>query len=215
MAATILPRILLADDHKLVRAGLRLLIEQTQKYHIVGEVGDGKALVGFLKTRACDLIVLDLGMPLMHGLDALQEIHKTWPQIKVIVVTTHRSKAFLRRALENGAQGYVLKDDARETLLFAIQTVLEGQRFISPSLLGTMIREVMPADTGKIAAEVLSPREREILHLTANGLTSRDIGERLDISHRTVEVHRANIKEKLGLATNTELVKFAIENGLD
>jgi len=215
MAATILPRILLADDHKLVRAGLRLLIEQTQKYHIVGEVGDGKALVGFLKTRACDLIVLDLGMPLMHGLDALQEIHQTWPQIKVIVVTTHRSKAFLRRALENGAQGYVLKDDARETLLFAIQTVLEGQRFISPSLLGTMIREVMPADTGKIAAEVLSPREREILHLTANGLTSRDIGERLDISHRTVEVHRANIKEKLGLATNTELVKFAIENGLD
>ncbi len=215
MVAEILHRVVLADDHSVLRSGLKLLIERTGKYKVVGEVANGVDLINFLESHTCEIVVLDLGMPQMNGLDALPIIRNRFSQLKVIVLTTHKARSFLRKALSSGAAGYVLKEDAHETLLAAMDAGLRGQKHISRDLMNFIVNDFAPDLASPIAAELLSEREKEILQLTANGLTSREIGERLGISFRTVEVHRANIREKLNLANNSELMKFAIEHGLD
>lgn len=207
-------RIVLAEDHVVIRAGLRLLVETREGYKVVGEVSDGVELLDFLASNACDVVVLDLGMPRLNGLDTLAEIRKRNYNVKCIVLTTHKNRSFLKKSIALGAMGYVLKEDAHEMLLNAIDVCFQGKKFISEELMKFMIDELAPEDGGSISPDMLSEREKQIVHLSANGLTSKEIGERLEISFRTVEVHRANIREKLNLANNSELIKFAIEHGL-
>ena len=208
-------QVVLADDHAIVRAGLKLLIEQSQRFRVVAEVSDGLQLLEYLDRSPCELVVLDIGMPRMDGLQALSRILEKHPRTRVVMLTTYSSHSYLKKSMANGAYGYVAKEDAHEKLIEALDSVKQGKRYVSKDMLNIVIDNVAPAQKGTIGPEILSSREKEILHLTANGLTSREIGERLDISFRTVEVHRANIREKLGLENNSELIKYAVARGLD
>jgi len=210
-----LPRVVLADDHAVVRAGLKMLVESSRKFQVVAEVSDGVQLLEYLAQDPCELVILDLAMPRMDGLQALVQISGKFPKTRVIVLTTYNSRSYLKKALGNGAYGYVVKEDAHDRLIEALEAVKNGKRYISKDLMDLLIDEVAPAGKGALGPEILSAREKEILHLTANGLTSKEIGERLEISYRTVEVHRANIREKLGLENNSELIKYAVDRGLD
>jgi DNA-binding NarL/FixJ family response regulator len=207
-------KIILADDHAVLRAGLKMVIESKEDLHVVGEASDGVELLELMGRQPCDMVILDLGMPNLNGLDALTEVKAKFPKTKVVILTTHKQRSFLKKALSKGAIGYVLKEDAHVKLLAAIQDGRKGKKFISDEMLTYMIDDYAPDTTSGVTAELLSSREKEILHLTANGLTSREIGERLDISPRTVEAHRANIKEKLNLANTSELIKYAMDHGL-
>lgn len=208
-------RIILADDHAVLRAGLKLLIEGKSEHKVVGEAANGVELMELLAAEPTDMVILDLGMPQMNGLEALDEIRVKHPGVKTIVLTTHKDRSFLKKALSKGAGGYILKEDAHDKLLAAISDCRKGKKAISEELLSFMIDEYTHDLTSPVTTELLTHREKEILHLTANGLTSREIGERLEISPRTVEAHRANIKEKLSLANNSELIKYAIDHGLN
>lgn len=214
MADSDIVRIVLAEDHVVIRAGLKLLIETNKNYKVVGEASDGIELLEFLASKACDIVVLDLGMPRLNGLDTLAEIHKRQYQVKCIILTTHKNRSFFKKSMGLGVLGYVLKEDAHEMLLNAIEAGSRGKKFISEELLAFLIDEIVPDEKTAISADLLSDREKQIVHLITNGLTSKEIGERLEISFRTVEVHRANIREKLNLANNSELIKFAMEHGL-
>ena len=204
-------RLLLADDHTLMLEGIRAILEP--HHEIVGEVTDGRALLDAAIRLKPDLIVLDITMPLLNGIDAAIQIKKALPDAKLLFVTMHVNPAYLEAALSAGGTGYVLKSAAREELLDAVQTVLEGRIYITPSLSNEHIERF--ADPSLAAASLrLSPREREILQLLAEGRSSKMIAFLLKISAKTVAFHRDNIRRKLGLRTTAELTKHALEQGL-
>ena len=204
-------RILLADDHTLTLEGIRSVIEP--HHEIVGMVTDGRALVDAALRLKPDLIILDITMPLLNGIDAAVQIKKSLPEVKLLFVTMHVNPAYLEAALNAGATGYVLKSAAREELLDAIESVLNGRIYVSPSLSSEHLERF--SDPSRAAATLrLSPREREILQLIAEGKAAKEIAHVLNISTKTVAFHRDNIKRKLGLRTTAELTKHAIEQGL-
>jgi len=204
-------RILLADDHPLTVEGIRAVLEP--HHEIVGTVADGRALVDAALRLKPDLIVLDITMPLLNGIDAATQIKKSLPRMKLLFVTMHVNPAYLEAALNTGATGYVLKSAAREELLDAIQSVLNGRIYVSQSLSSEHLERFK--DPARAAAAIrLSTREREILQLIAEGRTGKEIAHLLVISIKTVAFHRDNIKRKLGLRTTAELTKHAIEQGL-
>jgi len=204
-------RVLLADDHPLTLEGLRAFLEP----HLdsVGTVTDGRALVEAALRLKPELIILDITMPLLNGIDAAIQIKKSLPSVKLLFVTMHVNPAYLEAALSAGATGYVLKSAAREELLGAIRCVLEGRIYVTPSL-SSEHREPFEDPSRAAAALRLSPREREILQLVAEGRATKEIAFHLTISVKTVAFHRDNIKKKLGLRTTAELTKHAIEQGL-
>jgi len=204
-------RTLLADDHPLTLEGLRVFLEP--HLEIVGTATDGRALVEAALRLKPDLIILDITMPLLNGIDAALQIKKNLPGVKLLFVTMHVNPAYLEAALNAGATGYVLKSAAREELLGAIQTVLNGRIYVTPSLSGDAL-ERFPDPSEAAAAVRLSAREREILQLVAEGRAAKEIAHILNISISTVAFHRNNIKRKLGLRTTAELTKHAIEQGL-
>jgi DNA-binding NarL/FixJ family response regulator len=204
-------RILLADDHPLTLEGLRAFLEP----HIesVGTVSDGRALVATALRLKPDLIILDITMPLLNGIDAAIQIKKSLPAAKLLFVTMHDNPAYLEAALNAGATGYVLKSAAREELLDAIRSVLDGNIYVTPSLSSEHLERFH--DPHLAAATLrLSAREREILQLIAEGRAAKEMAHVLDISVKTVAFHRNNIKRKLGLRTTAELTKHAIEQRL-
>lgn len=204
-------RILLADDHTLTLEGIRSVIEP--HHEIVGMVTDGRALVDAALRLKPELIILDITMPLLNGVDAAVQIKKVLPDVKLLFVTMHVNPAYLEAALNAGATGYVLKSAAREELLDAIESVLNGRIYISPSLSSEHLERF--SDPSRAAATLrLSPREREILQLIAEGRAAKEIAHILNISTKTVAFHRENIKRKLGSRTTAELTKHAIEQGL-
>ena len=204
-------RALLADDHPLTLEGIRAFLEP--HLESVGTVTDGRALVEAALRLKPDLIILDITMPLLNGIDAAVQIKKTLPGVKFIFVTMHINPAYLEAVLKAGGTGYVLKSAAREELLDAIKAVLNGRIFVSPSLSSDPLdRFSEPSQAA--AALHLSSREREILQLIAEGRTAKGIAFILSISTKTVAFHRDNIKRKLGLRTTAELTKHAIEQGL-
>ncbi len=215
MSAEVIRPIILADDHSVIRAGLKLVVERSKKYKVVREAANGKELLAFLEEVPCDIVVLDLGMPEMNGLAALEVMQKKFPKVKTVVLTTHKERSFLRKSLQLGALGYILKEDAYESLIAAMDSTLKNQKYISRDLMNLIVDNFTNDSRDGMSVELLTDREKQVLHLTANGLTSKEIAERLEISHRTVEVHRGNIREKLGFANNSELMKYAIENGYD
>lgn len=198
--------LMLADDHTMFREGVRKIIEKIEDVRISGEAGDGLELLQLLKDSSPDLVILDLSMPNMRGLEAIREIKKICPQTKILVLTMHKKKEFIRQVLEDGADGFLSKDDASSELIRAISTIKQGGKYFSP-MLSNIISSLFWENEKK---EVLTIREREILKLLAEGKKSREIAEALFISPHTVRRHRDNIMEKLKAKTLADLIKYAI-----
>jgi DNA-binding NarL/FixJ family response regulator len=207
-------RILLADDHAILRHGLRKLISEDTGFDIVGEAGDGQELLTLLAQVPCDIVLMDLSMPVMNGFQALEVIKKDYPLVRVLLLTMHNSHEYFKQAVNRGADGYILKEDVYESLLWALNTILAGHKAFSPKLASMLVGELFTPDKIDAELEILSRRELEVLHHLANGGTSRAIAEKLGISARTVESHRAHIMEKLGLKNTASLVRFAIDHKL-
>jgi DNA-binding NarL/FixJ family response regulator len=198
--------IVLADDHAMFRDGIRKIIERIKDALISGEVNDGLELLELLKRSSPNLVILDISMPNLRGLEAIREIKKTYPQIKVLVLTMHKKKEFLQQALRDGADGFLLKEDAGSELIRAVQTVRNGGKYLSPLLSGVLTSLAVEEDK----TEVLTIREREVLKLLAEGKRTKEIAEALYISPFTVRRHRSNIMEKLNIKNLADLVKYAI-----
>lgn len=208
--------ILLADDHDVVRKGLRALLESQPDLKVVGEAVDGLEVVPQVEKLRPHLVILDIKMPGLNGLDVARMIRTRAPDTKIIMLSMFSDEAYVVQALRNGASAYVLKESKASDLLEAVRTVAAGGRYLSPPLSEKSIESYLAkASAAAIDPyETLSPREREVLQLAAEGHSNPDISTRLGISPRTVETHRANLLKKLGLKGQTDLVKFAVKRGL-
>jgi DNA-binding NarL/FixJ family response regulator len=207
------PRVLLADDHRLVAEALKSLL--APEFDLVGVVEDGRALVEAARTLRPDVIVADVTMPHLNGIDALVQLRQGGDRVPVVFLTMHRDVTFARRALDAGAAGFVLKHSAPAELISAIRAALEGKTYLTPQLAGEVLGVLKkgPEKAGDPMAS-LTPRQREVLQLLAEGLSAKEIATRLGISARTVEFHKYQIMETLGIHTNAELTRFAIKHGL-
>jgi len=213
MSRLLRPRVLLADDHLIVAEGLKRLLDP--EFELVGVVEDGRALREAAKKLRPDVIVADITMPHLSGIDALVQLKKDDPKAKVVILTMHREVAYARRALEAGALGFVLKHSAPAELVAAIRTALDGRTYVTPELAGEVLRAMSdeperPVD--QVAS--LTSRQREILRLLAEGRVAKEIADALAISTRTVEFHKYQMMDALGLHTNADLVHFAIKHGI-
>lgn len=207
--------IILADDHVLMREGIRNLIEETDYLKVIAETGDGTDLLKLLKKKTPDMVILDISMPGLRGIEAAREIHSRYPHIGILILSMHKKQEFLTMALEAGASGYVLKEDTSKELLHAIEQVRRGRTYLSAKLVSLYSTDIISICRGdhKTPSDPLTHREREILKLIADGNTDRQISEMLFISFRTVQRHRFNIRDKLKLKTTADLVKYAISHG--
>jgi len=206
----------LADDHALIRHGVKKMIEEDPGLKVVGEAADGLELIELLKTTPADLAILDISMPNLRGIEAIREVRKICPAIKVLMLTMHKGEQYLCSSFASGADGYLLKEDSDTELLPAIARVLQGELYISPNLSNEFPEDVIASCSSRSdrSGEILTPREKQILQLVAEGVTSRDIADKLDISKRTVEHHRANMMKKLNIKRVADLIKYAIGRGL-
>jgi len=205
------PRILLADEHVLIQEGLRRMLEP--QHNIVDAVCDGRSLVDAALRLKPDLIILDVTMPLLSGIEAAHQIRKHLPRVRLLFLTAHANPAYLREALSAGATGYILKSSTREQILDAVKTVLAGQRYLSHGVVAEDfdLSRWRPGKTRPRAA--LTSRERQVLQLLAEGRTAKEVAAALNVSHKTVAFHRNNVKRKLGLRKTVELIKRAIDDG--
>jgi DNA-binding NarL/FixJ family response regulator len=206
-------RVILADDHALVRRGLRLILEENPDLEITGEVGDGLELLSLLNRVSPDLILLDVSMPNLRGIEAIPEIRRMQPATKVLILTMHKEEEYLYQAISAGADGYLLKDDAEKELFSAIENIRTGRIFISPCLAEQSMQNWARMRRGEDSpseARMLTVREREILKMIAEGKSNKEIGDLLCISVRTVERHRANMMSKLNIKRTAELVQYAM-----
>jgi DNA-binding NarL/FixJ family response regulator len=204
------PRILLADDHALVLEGFRRILEG--HYELVGTVGDGRALLEAAKTMQPDIVILDVSMPLLNGIDAAAQLKKICPKAKIIIVTMHADTDYVRSAFEAGASAYVLKRSAVDELEQAIRAVLEGHSYITPLITKELV-DVFLA-TGSEKSGGLTPRQREVLQHLAEGRTAKEIANLLNITSRTVEFHKGQIMDHLNLRTTADLIKYALTHGI-
>jgi DNA-binding NarL/FixJ family response regulator len=206
------PRILLADDHTLMAEALKHLLQAD--FDVVGTVGDGRALLEAAAQLHPDLVVVDIAMPLLNGLDAGEQLKALHPHIKVIYLTQNREPRIAAEALRRKASGYLLKDSAASELTAAIREALQGRCYVSPSIAAAMADADLSPGTQDARLRDLSPREREVLQLLAEGKSMKEVAAILDISPRTVEFHKYRTMELLGLKTGAELVQYAIRHGL-
>ena len=207
------PRLLLADDHRMVSEGLRHLL--ADDFDLVGMVEDGRALVAAAKKLQPDVIVADISMPHLNGIEAMVQLKKDNPDVKVVFLTMHQEPAYARRALEAGAAGFVLKHSAPAELVMAINAALKGQTFITPVLASEVLRQAQhELRDDEDIDQLLTPRQREILRLLAEGRSPKEIAGTLAISARTVEFHKYQMMETHGLHNNAELIHFAIKHGI-
>ena len=206
-------RILLADDHRMVTEGLKNLL--AADFELVGAVEDGRALLTAAKKLRPDVIVADISMPQLNGIEVLQLLKASNPAVKVVFLTMHQDRAYARRALEAGAAGFVVKHSASDELVMAIHAALKGQTFITPALASDVLYDMRrQSSTITSPKKSVTPRQREILELLAAGKSAKKIGEVLSISARTVEFHKYQIMEMHGLHSSAELVHFAIKQGI-
>jgi len=210
-------KILFADDHTLIRSGLRLIVEQQPDMTVVGEAEDGRQAVTLAASLNPDVAVLDIGMPNLNGIEAAQQITQAEPRTAVVVLSMHRDETYILRALKAGVRGYLLKDSAESDLVRAIRAVAEGKSFFSPAVSKVLLEDYMRKlqRTGaEDSYDLLTPREREILQLVAEGKSNKEIASALNLSVYTVETHRANILEKLKLKSLPELILYAVRKGI-
>ena len=209
-------KILLADDHAVVRAGLAAVIKKYTSHTVVTEVGDGIQTIEQARLHKPDLIIMDISMPGLNGLEAISQILGSLPQTKILVLSIHKDKRFVTSAIRLGASGYLLKDGAVEELIGAIEMIMSGMRYISPALSDIVADELVAPRSRKIKSELesLSGRERQILSLIARGARRAEIAEKLHISVFTVKTHRKNIMTELNLHKHSDLVEFALKHNL-
>jgi two-component system, NarL family, response regulator NreC len=212
-------KIIIADDHQIVRFGLRTLLESEPDFQVVGEAVDGLEAIQMVEQRSPDVVIMDLMMPRMNGLEAARQIHAQYPHIRIVILSMFDSEAYIVEALSVGAEAYLLKQSTTEDLVKAVREVLAGKRFLSPPLnelaINGFIQYAMSAKTSESDPHGrLTPREREVLHLVAQGYTNIDIARALSLSSRTIETHRAHMMHKLGLNSPVDLARYALEHGL-
>ncbi len=207
--------IILADDHALMREGIKTLIDRLEGFAVIGEAGNGLELLELLKRNAPDMVILDIAMPGMRGIEAAREIHTLYPNIHILMLSMHKSEKFLSMTLAAGAKGYLLKEDSGDELLQAIEQIKAGKTYLSRALASAFPNAIIAICRGdhKAAPDPLSPRERHVLQLIAEGHADRQIADRLCISIRTVHRHRASIRSKLNLKSTADLVRYAISQG--
>jgi two-component system response regulator NreC len=208
--------IVLADDHLVVRKGMKSLLEAEADFELAGEAGDGLEAVQLVERLNPDVLVLDMMMPGLNGIEVTRQVRKRSPHTQIIILSMHGDDEYVLEALRNGANGYVLKDAGAFELVQAVRAVSAGERFLSPMLAERAIDAYVRQtdETTLDRYETLTDREREVLHLAAEGLTNVEMAARLSLSPRTVENHRANMMRKLGVNNQTELVRYAIKRGI-
>ena len=210
-------RLVLADDHALVRQGLRKILEERPDWTVVAEAGDGREAVRLTLEHHPDVAILDVGMPLLNGIDATRQIVHRWPDARVMMLSMHKDEPYVARAFQAGVKGYLLKDSVGADLLGAVAAVAKGQPYFSPSIAATMVTDyVRRLSNAKVVDpyEALSEREREIFQLIAEAHSNKDIALILGISPATVETHRARILQKLDIHNAAELVLYAVRRGV-
>lgn len=210
-------RLLLGDDHTVVRQGLRRILEERPEWKVVAEVGDGRAAIQQSAALAPDVAILDIGMPVMNGIEAAKQISRCSPGVRVMILSMHADEPYVARAVHAGVTGYLVKDSAGRELIHAIELVAAGQAFFSSSVTRFMVDNYLRRLDGNHALdrfEMLSPREREIFQLLAEARTNKEVAALLDISTATVETHRARIFEKLDIHNAAELVLYATRRGI-
>lgn len=210
-------RILLADDHTIIRSGLRLLLEQQPDFKVVAEAADGREAVDLASRHHPEIAVLDIGMPQLNGIEATQQIVSREARTRVVILSMHSDEGYVLRALKAGANAYILKNSAEADLIRAVRTVSEGKSFFSPAiskmLLEDYVRQIRDKQV-QDSYDLLTPREREILQLLAEGRTNKEVANILKLSLYTVETHRGNILEKLNLHGVPELILYAVRKGI-
>lgn len=210
-------RVLLADDHQLMRRGVRLILEREPDVIVVGEAGDGREAVALAKSLKPDVVVMDIGMPNLNGIEAAHQMTQERPELAVVILSMHSDESYVLRALKGGARGYLLKDSAEADLIKAVHVVAGGKSFFSPAvskvLLDDYVRKLKRSGTDD-AYDLLTPREREVLQLIAEGKSNKDIANLLNLSVYTVESHRSNLMEKLNLRGLPELILYAVRKGI-
>jgi two-component system response regulator NreC len=210
-------KLLLAEDHTIVREGLQALLKQSEDIEVIGQAEDGQAAVRKTDELKPDVVLMDISMPILNGIEATRQIKKLYPKIKVLILSMHPNEEYIYAALNAGASGYILKQDAYPDLISAIEVVAGDKVFLSPSVSTKVVKDYLhnisalaaPDDLGK-----LTSRERQILQLVAEGKSNKEISAMFFISVKTVETHKANLKEKLGVRTTADLVKYAVRKGI-
>jgi DNA-binding NarL/FixJ family response regulator len=205
-------RILIADDHTLVRAGLTSLIARLPEMEVVAEAADGRQALRLVRDLQPDLVLMDIAMPGLNGLEAAERIHNIHPQTKIIILSMHASEEYVAQALKAGASGYLLKDAATAELEMALKSVSMGQFYLSPAISRQVVDNFLRG--GPTGLDLLTPRQREILQLIAEGKGTRDIADTLHLSVKTVETHRAQLMERLDIHDVVGLVRYAMKKGL-
>lgn len=210
-------RLILADDHDIVRAGTKSILEKDPDFEIIAEAENGEELLEMLQKHKCDLVVMDLSMPKMDGLTALGNIHRAYPKLKVLVLTMLKDYYHFKSAMAKGAAGYLLKEETCQQLVLAIKSILKGKSFISPDVSKILAERIVRSaeETEEPCADILTRRERQVLQLLSRGLANKNIASKLKISVRTVENHRLNLTNKLGIKTTAGLVQYALAKSLD
>jgi DNA-binding NarL/FixJ family response regulator len=208
-------RILICDDHTLFVEGIKAMLRNESSLEIVGEARDGRQAVELVKELKPDLLLMDVSMPDMNGFDATQRVHELDSNIKVLILTMHDEEELVARCLEAGAAGYIIKDAPASQLLYAIEMVKKGERYLSPVVLKQVVAGyVKNSNVPQTSYDRLSPREREVLKLLAEGLSVKEIATRLNLSVKTVDVHKTNLMKKIDVHDRTELIKYAIRQKL-
>lgn len=208
--------IVVADDHQVVREGLRALLEAEKDFNVVGEAGDGLQAISRVETLSPSVLLLDLMMPGLNGLDVVRQVRKVAPRTQVVILSMYADEAYVLEALSHGAAGYVLKDSSSDDLIHAVREAAAGRRYLSPPLSDRAIAAYQ--EKAKAAVfdryETLTARERAVLHLAAEGHTNAEVAARLGISARTAETHRSNLMHKLDLHTQVDLLRYALKRGI-
>ena len=210
-------RIIIAEDHTIIREGLRALLASHPEFEIVGEAADGREAIRCVERLKPDLVLMDLSMPKMNGIAAIREIKKRFPDTKILALTVHKTEEYVLAALEAGSNGYILKDATHEELDMAIRNILSGKPYLCPNISGSVIQGYLEGQKSSRALtllETLTAREQEVLQLIAEGYKNKEIAEFLFISVKTVDTHRTNIMKKLDLHSASALTAFAIQKGL-
>lgn len=207
--------IVLADDHVLIRHGIKNIIKLNRELEVIGEVSNGEELLECLKKHVPDLVILDISMPKITGIEAVALVKKKYPQIKVLILTMHKNKQYFYHSMSGGADGYLMKDDSDDELLLAIKKIQGGKNYISPMLTDDFTADIISAHRNQqsFPFQELTKREHEVLQLVVEGYTSKDVAQKLCLSPRTVDHHRAKLLKKFSLKNSADLVSFAVRNG--
>lgn len=207
-------KILIVDDHKIVREGLRALISDSESFEVIGEASNGREATRMTRQLEPDIVIMDVAMAEMNGIEATRQILSTRPQTRILALSMHSDSRFVKQMIEAGALGYLLKDNAFEELVIALKTLSKGQMYVSPQASGNILQSLAQGQLAQAGESPLSAREKETLQLIAEGYSTAEIAERLFISVKTVETHRKKIMDKLDLHSIAELTKYAVREGI-